>query len=596
MAKLPPVFPLALRVPSPSPASVPAAPVRITGRRVRADFNALESVLLYTRAAHRLGLWQSERLLIERFFPDRAAPLLEAGCGAGRATIALRELGYRDLTAFDFAAELLEQARSLAAARGAEAIRFLLADATRRADVLACLPVSPPHDATVSVQSTVHRPPSTAPRPPFAGALFLFNGLMQIPGRRARRRALRHLAAVVRPGGRLLFTTDDRDDPRELHLWRKEATRACTSSATATSSTNTAAPSCTCPTGPRSAPTLYLLVGYIPSTPSAARSPPNRPPCASSPTNAGSGWPPAPSEPAGRRAFAGLAAQPAARHAAPPMDLSLLTDRTSITLGTGFYAAGLLYGAGSLRYRHRHSRIAAYALILAGWALQTFGLYQRGQSVHSCPLGNKFELLQFIVWSCIVLYLVVGAAFRQSVLGFFSAGLAAVLGLVSLVIPAWDSARRAAAFGTGPAIAFHASLAVFSYGVFALLALPSLMYLLQLRHLQKKRLTGLYAYLPSIVELDQMNVRLLAFGVGLLTVALAVGRTQWSDNLAAIHLVSFAVWFAYAGVLVQRLRQRLVARSFARVCLFLFAATFLSLWPVSASRLPAPAPAATPAP
>ena len=225
MAKLPPVFPLALRVPSPSPASVPAAPVRITGRRVRADFNALESVLLYTRAAHRLGLWQSERLLIERFFPDRAAPLLEAGCGAGRATIALRELGYRDLTAFDFAAELLEQARSLAAARGAEAIRFLLADATRRADVLACLPVSPPHDATVSVQSTVHRPPSTAPRPPFAGALFLFNGLMQIPGRRARRRALRHLAAVVRPGGRLLFTTDDRDDPRELHLWRKEAAR-----------------------------------------------------------------------------------------------------------------------------------------------------------------------------------------------------------------------------------------------------------------------------------------------------------------------------------------------------------------------------------
>ena len=223
---------------------------RISGRIVRADFNALESVLLYTRAAHRLGLWKSERLLIERFFPDHAAPLLEAGCGAGRATFGLWELGYRNLTAFDFAEELLDQARSRAAELDATALRFHHADATQPRQLRALLPVAkqpgqsnvlrdkatarPERDKTdtchvirdkPATPPSDHGPPSTGHGPLFAGALFLFNGLMQIPGRRARRRALRSLAAVLEPGAPLLFTTHDRDEPDELHLWEAEAKR-----------------------------------------------------------------------------------------------------------------------------------------------------------------------------------------------------------------------------------------------------------------------------------------------------------------------------------------------------------------------------------
>ena len=104
---------------------------KISAATVRADFNDLRAVVHYTRAAHELGLWASERALIGRFFPRTDAPLLEAGCGAGRVTLGLWEMGYRNLTAFDFAEELVDQARSLAAERGADAIRFLQADATR---------------------------------------------------------------------------------------------------------------------------------------------------------------------------------------------------------------------------------------------------------------------------------------------------------------------------------------------------------------------------------------------------------------------------------------------------------------------------------
>lgn len=197
----------------------PASPLsarqkKISASTVRDDFNDLTAVLHYTRAAHGLGLWESERILIERTFTDRAAPLIEAGCGAGRVTLGLWSLGYRNLTAFDFAEELLVQARALAAERAADqpptAIRFLQADATQ-----------PLHRLTDDAS-----PSSAAHTQLFAGALFMFNGLMQIPGRENRRAALRQLRAVCAPNAPLLFTTHDRNSSStERALWRLERVR-----------------------------------------------------------------------------------------------------------------------------------------------------------------------------------------------------------------------------------------------------------------------------------------------------------------------------------------------------------------------------------
>ena len=174
---------------------------KISTKVVRDDFNDLLAVVHYTRAAHKLGLWASERILIERHFPDKSARLLEAGCGAGRVAVALWESGYRDLHAFDFAQELLDQAHSLALERQAAITLF-------------------PADATALRLCHVLRDKV------FDGALFMFNGLMQIPLRRNRRRALRGLAAVCRPGAPFLFTTHDRDSsPAEQAMWRLEALR-----------------------------------------------------------------------------------------------------------------------------------------------------------------------------------------------------------------------------------------------------------------------------------------------------------------------------------------------------------------------------------
>ncbi|HWA08042.1 MAG TPA: cytochrome c biogenesis protein CcsA [Opitutaceae bacterium] len=267
---------------------------------------------------------------------------------------------------------------------------------------------------------------------------------------------------------------------------------------------------------------------------------------------------------------------------------ALLTDRQWLWLAAGFYLAVFLTGTLALRRGRPHSSVFNYLLMVAGYLCQLTGLYLRGRAVGGCPLGNPFEIFQFTTWSATTLYLVIGVTFRSSMLGFFTACLAAVLSLVSLSIPAWDATRRAGLFGTNPWIEFHAALALFSYGVFALLALTSLMFLLRNYSLKSKHVSGWFSFLPSILDLDHIGVRLLAAGVALLTVSLAVGARWWLPNPASVDgvkiICTIAVWVAYGLVLGLRLGRKVLAGRFALICLALFAAALLSLWAVNDSR------------
>jgi SAM-dependent methyltransferase len=197
---------------------------KVTGETVRNDFNAISTVLHYTRAAHFIGLWKSERELITRYLPDKSARLLEAGCGAGRVTVGLWHQGYRNLTGFDFAAELVEQAQNLAAEQGLQDLAFYQADATDLVGALAlkrpAWAVDPPAPGFGATRGNGPYPENA-----FDGVLFMFNGLMQIPGREHRRMAMRELHRVCRPGGHFIFTTHDREDPKDVKEWAKEAER-----------------------------------------------------------------------------------------------------------------------------------------------------------------------------------------------------------------------------------------------------------------------------------------------------------------------------------------------------------------------------------
>ena len=56
----------------------------------------------------------------------------------------------------------------------------------------------------------------------------------------------------------------------------------------------------------------------------------------------------------------------------------------------------------------------------------------RGQVRGSCPLHDPGEILAYLAWAVTIFYLVVGSAYRLSLLGVFSAPLVVVLQLGAL--------------------------------------------------------------------------------------------------------------------------------------------------------------------
>lgn len=260
-----------------------------------------------------------------------------------------------------------------------------------------------------------------------------------------------------------------------------------------------------------------------------------------------------------------------------------LADKQWIWLATVVFASTFLLGSYSaLKLRRKTGRPYILALVTFGWILQTTGLYARGLQYGGCPLANQFELVQFMVWSAIAIYIFVGPAFRVSLLGVFTSGFACLFSILSLAAGDWDNPSREPIFGDSPWIETHAALALFSYGVFGVLALTSAMYLLQSRSLKTKNVVGgLFPFLPSIVELVSINVRLLAMGFIILSVSLGIGYKyfiQDLDSVITIKLAStVAVWMAYGIILVLHFRFGLFSKKFAWACIAIFVAALLSL-------------------
>jgi ABC-type uncharacterized transport system permease subunit len=266
-----------------------------------------------------------------------------------------------------------------------------------------------------------------------------------------------------------------------------------------------------------------------------------------------------------------------------------ITDaRDLLWLAGGLY--GLAFAIGFLKtfkinWAPLHE--APLACISLGFIFHTRALYIRGLEVHGCPLGNALERTQFILWSLILAFLILRLIWRLDLLGSFCAGLAFGAGWISLLIPNCDSnywlAPNYQKLFSNPWIELHASIAIFSYGLFLLLAIVSLMYLIQRKALLSRKFDKLGSFLPPIQDLEVAAMRLLSVGVLFLTISMIVGGMHWTRHPELVPAgklgITLLLWLGYSVVFFLHATHRLYGSKFAKVTIlfFIFAIASLTL-------------------
>ena len=63
----------------------------------------------YTKAIESIKLWKSEKIIVEKYI-SKKSKILDLGCGAGRTTFGLYDLGYTNIIGLDLSERLTKYA------------------------------------------------------------------------------------------------------------------------------------------------------------------------------------------------------------------------------------------------------------------------------------------------------------------------------------------------------------------------------------------------------------------------------------------------------------------------------------------------------
>ncbi len=245
-------------------------------------------------------------------------------------------------------------------------------------------------------------------------------------------------------------------------------------------------------------------------------------------------------------------------------------DRWFLIAATLLATAGGVWGMISVHRGHRSRWTVAW--ILATFLCQIGFLTVRGQMRLACPLMDRGEILAFLSWSLTLFYLLVGPAYRISLLGVFTAPVVVIFQTIALM-PGTLAAQPLATKTGNPWHETHSAMSVLSYGALALAAVSGIMFLVLDRQLKEHHLkSGLFRNLPPARELLVSLERLLGLGTGLLTIGIIAGFLMPRNGAALGHLIAaVAVWVAYACLLALKKVRGMTGRrlSLSAVVMFL---------------------------
>ena len=253
-------------------------------------------------------------------------------------------------------------------------------------------------------------------------------------------------------------------------------------------------------------------------------------------------------------------------------------DRITLAISTLFFCFGFTYTVYALWARVPRRSLLNLSAIGIGFVFQTLWLYQRGQVVGRCPLGSLGDMLVFLAWSVVLLYLLTGPTYRLSLLGTFTSPLVVLLQGGALWMPLPGAPESLAPLR--PWLELHAAVSVVAYGAFALASMAGAMLLVQERQLKTRRLHSFFYHFPPIHDLAVANRRLVYIGFGLLTVGLLAGVLNGVAHVGLLRFVSVGGWLLYAFLCVALGRSSISPRRASWLAIGAFSVLLLTLWAV----------------
>jgi ABC-type uncharacterized transport system permease subunit len=249
-------------------------------------------------------------------------------------------------------------------------------------------------------------------------------------------------------------------------------------------------------------------------------------------------------------------------------------DRWFLMIATLLAAVGGGWGMISV---HRGRRSPWTVVWMIGvFACQIGFLSVRGKMNGACPLMDRGEILVYLAWSLTLFYLLVGPAYRISLLGVFTAPVVLIFQAIALLpgVLTLDPVKK---IGSNPWHETHSATSVLSYGALALAAVAGVMFLVLDRQLKEHHLkSGLFRNLPPVRELLVSLERLLWLGVGLLTIGIVAGFLMPQTNSAWGHFIAaVVVWVAYLALIGTKKIRGMTGRQLSQCTVVLFLLSLL---------------------
>jgi ABC-type uncharacterized transport system permease subunit len=245
-------------------------------------------------------------------------------------------------------------------------------------------------------------------------------------------------------------------------------------------------------------------------------------------------------------------------------------DRWFLIAATWLAVVGGVWGMISV-HRGRRSPLTVFWMVGAFLCQMGF-LSVRGQMRAACPLVGTGEILAFLAWSLTLFYLLVGPAYRISLLGVFTAPVVVVFQVFALV-PGKLAENPQRVIGGNAWHETHSAMSVLAYGALALAAVAGVMFLVLDKQLKEHHLkSGLFRNLPPVRELLISLVRLLWLGGVLLTIGIIAGFLMPRTTGAWGHLIAaMLVWVSYVLLIGIKTVRGLTGRrlSLSAVALFI---------------------------